>query len=278
MKNKLIILFLTFITLSCKNNQAVKTTNETLLFYSDDSKKVFKRIKDKTYFDSIYIYYKNGNIFKKGKSRKNGKPFGIWNLYSKDSKLREIREWFVIRGHSRINRVWFLDKKGDTLAWRHQDSIFKQKEFVNDTLGVRYTNYNVIYFKKDTLKYDEPLRAYAYVRSPLIRDKNSKAIVLIANSNKNNFNDDFSNETKVELDTFYNLSIDKENQKWFSNVEQKYFVTFGYYFEKPGNKTLRGYLLEYATGDFSDEFGKEMDSLVSRTYFEKKIFVKDSLK
>ena len=170
-----------------------------------------------------------------------------------------------------------MDKKGDTLAWRYQDSIFKQKEFINDTLGIRYTNYNVIYFKKDTLKYNESLRAYAYVRTPLLRNENSQALVLIANSNSEKFNDDFSHETKVELDTFYNLTIDKENQKWFNNVEQKYFVTFGYYFENPGNKILRGYLLEYAKGDFSNEFGKEMDSLVFKTYFEKKIFVKDSL-
>lgn len=277
MNSRLIILFLTFITLSCKNNPTGKITNETLLFYSDDSEEVFKRIKDKTDFDSVYIYYKNGNIFKKGKSRKNGKPFGIWNLYSKDSKLREIREWYVINGYSRINRAWFLDKKGDTLAWRYQDSIFKQKEFINDTLGIRYTNYNVIYFKKDTLKYNESLRAYAYVRTPLLRNENSQALVLIANSNSEKFNDDFSNETKVELDTFYNLTIDKENQKWFNNVDQKYFVTFGYHFENPGDKILRGYLLEYAKGDFSNEFGKEMDSLVFKTYFEKKIFVKDSL-
>jgi hypothetical protein len=273
MKKRLLILFLVATILSCTNKKTEKLTNETLEFYSKKSNRVYRKLIKKTEFDSVFYYYKNGNIFKNGKSRKNGKPFGVWNLYSKNSKLREIREWFVIDGHSRINRVWFLNKKGDTISWRSQDSIFKQKEFINDTLGIRSTSYNVIHFRKDTVELSESMKAIAYLGSPLIRDKNSQLLVLIGQS-KNNFNSDFSNEKEVKLDTFYNLTIDKVNQKWFKNVEQKYFTTFGYYFENPGEKTIRGYMLEYAVGNFE----KEIDSFTSKTYFEKIIYVKDSVK
>jgi len=273
MKNLLLIIFLVSTISSCTNHKNGKLTNETLEFYPTDSNQIYRKLVMKTEFDSVFYYYKNGNIFKKGKSRKNGKPFGIWNLYSENSELREIREWFVINGHSRINRVWFLNKKGDTISRRNEDSIFKQKEFINDTLGIRYTSYNVISFKKDTVEFNEPMRAIAYLGSPLINEKNSQLMVLIGKS-KNNFNSDFSNETEVKLDTFYNLTIDKVNQKWFKNVNQKYFTTFGYYFESPGEKTIKGYMLEYAVGDFENE----MDSVTSKTYFEKLIYVKDSIK
>lgn len=248
-------------------------TNETLEFYKSESNQVYRKLIKKIEFDSVFYYYKNRNVFKKGKSKKNGKTFGIWNLYSKNSELREIREWFVINGHSRINRVWFLNKEGDTIPWREEDSIYKQKEFINDTLGIRSTSYNVIHFKKDTVEFNESMKAIAYLGSPLISEKNSQLIVLIGQS-KNNFNSDFSNETEVKLDTFYNLTIDKVNQKWFPNVKQKYFTVFGYFFESPGEKTIRGYMLEYAKGNFENG----IDSLTTKTYFEKIIYVKDSLK
>ena len=273
MKNLLIILFLVSTILSCTNKKTEKLTNETVEFYPTESNRVYRKLIQKTEFDSLFYYYKNGNIFKKGKSRKNGKPFWIWNLYSKTSELREIREWFIINGHSRINRVWFLNKKGDTIPWRNEDSIYKQKEFINDTLGIRSTSYNVIHFRKDTVEFNESMKAIAYLGSPLISEKNSQLMVIIGKS-KNNFNFDFSNENEVKLDTFYNLTIDKVNQKWFENVNQKYFTTFGYYFESPGEKIIRGYLLEYALGDFENE----IDSLTSKTYFEKLIYVKDSIK
>lgn len=273
MKILISILSSAFIISSCTNKKVEKLNNETLEFYKSNPNNVYRKLIKKTEFDSIFYFYKNGNVFKKGKSRKNGKPFGIWNLYSKDGKLREVREWFIINKHSRINRVWFLNKKGDTISWRNQDSIFKQKEFINDTLGIRSTSYNVIYFRKDTLEFNESLKAIAYLGSPLISEKNSQLIVLIGKS-KNNFNSDFSNENEVKLDTFYNLTIDKVNQKWFPNVKQKYFVTFGYYFESPGEKLIKGYMLEYANGNFENG----IDSLTSKTYFEKKIYVKDSIK
>jgi len=273
MKNLLLIIFSLSTILSCTNKKTGKLTDETFEFYPIDSSKVYKKSVKKTEYDSVFFYYKNGNIFKKGKSKKNGKPFGIWNLYSKNGKLREIREWFVINKHSRINRVWFLNKKGDTISWRNQDSIFKQEEFINDTLGIRSTSYNVIQFRKDTIEFNESMKAYAYLGSPVIREKNSQLIVLIGKS-KNNFNSNFSNENEVKLDTFYNLTIDKANQKWFKNVEQKYFTVFGYYFKSPGEKTIRGYMLEYAVGNFENG----IDSMTSKTYFEKLIYVKDSIK
>lgn len=261
------------IILSCQNKKDEKQIHETLEFYKSEPNKIYRKLIKNSEYDSVFYYYKNGNVFKKGKSRKNGKPFGIWKLYSKDGSLREIREWFVINKHSRINRVWFLNKEGDTISSREEDIIFKQKEFVNDTLGVRATSYNTIYLKKDTIELDKPMIGLAYLGSPLISGKDSQLMVLIGQS-KHNFNSDFSNENEVKLDTFYNLTKDKENQKWFKNVKQKkYFAVFGYNFDSPGNKLIKGYLLEYATGKFE----KGVDSLVSKTYFEKTIYVKDTI-
>jgi hypothetical protein len=273
MKNLVTIIFLVFIVSSCSNQKAKELTKEIIEFYPTNSNQVYKKIIKKPELDSVFFYYKNGNVFKKGKIRKNGKPFGIWNLYSKSGELREIREWFVINKHSRINRVWFLNKKGDTISWRNQDTVFKQKEFINDTLGIRSTSYNEIYFRKDTVELNEPMKGIAHLGSPLLREENSQLMVFIGQS-KNNFNSDFSNETEVKLDTFYNLTIDKVNQKWFKNVEQKYFTVFGYHFETPGEKIIKGYLLEYAVGNFEND----MDSLTSKTYFERTIYVKDTIK
>ena len=273
MKKLLILIILVFTLTSCINNKSKKLNRGYFEYYPNDSSKIYKKSIKKTEYDSVYFYYKNGNIFKKGKRKKNGKPFGIWNLYSENGNLREIREWFVIKNHSKINRVWYLNRNGDTISYKTQDSIFNQKEFINDTLAIRSTNYNKIYFKKDTLEFNEPMRASAYLGTPLLREKNSQLLVLIGKS-KNNFNSDFSNETEVKLDTFYNLEIDKVNQKWFKNIEQKYFTVFGYYFKTPGNKTIRGYMLEYAVGEFKNG----TDSITSKTYFEKLIYVKDSIK
>lgn len=269
MKNLLTLLFLFFMLSSCKEKLLVEDTIE---YYPNNSTQVYLKKLSLVEFDSVFYYYDNGQLFKSGRSRKNGKPYGIWKLHSKNGNLREIREWFVLRGHSRINRVWFLNKKGDTIPWRSQDSIFKQNEFINDTLGIRATCYDIIKFSKDTVNFNEPMRAFAYLQSPLLSDENSQMIVLIGES-KNNFNSDFSNEDKVKLDTFYNLTIDIENQKWFKGVKQKYFTVFGYHFDTPGEKLIKGYMLEYATGEFEND----MDSLTSKKYFEKIIFVRDSV-
>lgn len=244
----------------------------TIKYYERKPELKYKEVISKQDYDSVLFFYDNGKIFKHGKHTKEGKRFGVWDLYDKNGNKREIREWFCIKGRSVINRVWFLDNKGDTLAWRYEDVVFKQNEFKGDSIGVRSSSYDEFVFNRDTISIEEPIRAYAYCGSPLLEDKGSQIMVLIGKS-ETPFNKDFSNEDKVKLDTFYNLTIDVENQKWFEGAEKKYFTTFGYYFETPGEKTLRGYMLEYAVGNFENN----MDSIIHRKYFEKKIYVKDTI-
>lgn len=276
MKNPLIILILTFTIIGCKEKSSETKPNEKLEFYSDNKNLTFKKTVKFENHDSLFYFYRNGQIFKKGKIQKNGKPFGIWNLYSNDGKLREIREWFVIDGHSRINRAWFLNIKGDTLAWRDQDSIFKQKEFVNDTLGTRATDYNVFDFNKDTIYLNEPIRGVVYCNSRRIRDYDSQIRVFL-HSESENFNSPFPNDSLVRTDHFKNLKIDTINQKWFPDIDRERYghvAIFGSWFKNPGKKLLRGYMEEYSYGPFED---KEIDSMTARVYFEKMIYVKDTI-
>ena len=276
MKNLLKIFILAFTVMACKEKIIENKLNEKLEFYSNNSELIFKKTVEFENHDSLYKYYRNGQIFKKGKIQKNGNPFGIWNLYSEDGNLREIREWFVINGHSNINRVWFLDKEEDTIAWRYQDSIFNQKEFVNDTLGIRATDYNVFEFNRDTIYLNERIRGIAYCNSRRIRDYDSQ-IRIFLHSESEDFNSPFPNDSLIRKTSFDNLKNDSINQKWFTDVDPEtygHIAIFGFWFENPGKKLLRGYMEEYSYGPFKEN---DIDSITSKIYFEKIIYVKDTI-
>ncbi|MGJ8684849.1 MAG: hypothetical protein ACSHWW_09500 [Nonlabens sp.] len=277
MNQKIAFLFsIFFIISSCKELSPEKVNSDQFEFYADNDNLIFKkRIIHKDY-DSLYYFYRNRELFKKGKIHKNGRPHGIWNLYSNSGQLREIREWFYLEGHSRLNRAWFLNKKGDTIEYRIQDSIFDQKEYVNDTLGTRETDYNHFQFNKDTIYLNEPFRAIAVCNSPRLSNYNSQTRLFL-HTESEEFNIYFPNDSIIRKMEFKNLETDTINQKWFPNVKTdryKYVTTFGCYFKNPGNKLLRGYMEEYAIGPFKDF---SSDSITARTYFEKRIYVKDTI-
>lgn len=277
-KNLIITLFLFTLIIACNEKVTDSNQNETIEYYADNPKVVFKKTIHLTEFDSVYYFYNNGNLFKKGKQYKENQKIGNWNLYDKDSNLREIREWFTIKGYSRLNRVWHLNKKGDTISWREEDTIYKQKEFFNDTIFFRNTIYDDIWFTKDTIRLNEPLRVFLEIWSPVIRDYPANTRVLISRE-ENNFNYDFSNEEEIKLDTFYDLTIDTINQKWFPNTNFNNLVVFGRWFDEPGEKIIRGYYQQFYKGPFEIQENEErVDSLIGyKTYFEKRIFVKDSI-
>ena len=268
----LILLFLCFI--ACKQDRNLETPNVEIKHYEKKPDQIFKKTIHNSDFDSVYFYYDDGQVFKRGKQWKSGKEFGIWNYYDRTQNLREIREYFTVNNKTKINRVWFLNKKGDTLAMRYEDSVFKQSEFINDTLGFRYTTYNSFIFNKDTISLSEPIRAHAFCGSPLLRENNSKIKVYLAKE-KINYNSDFSNENEVKFDVFYDLSKDSINQKWYPNEDFSYLAVFGRWFDTPGEKMLRGYMIEYSYGPFDDI---KLDSAKAQPiYFEKKIFVRDTI-
>jgi hypothetical protein len=273
-KKLFIILLIAFLIISCKENYSDIKMNQTVEYYPDNSKIIFKKNIHFAEFDSVFYFYKNGLLFKKGKQFKDNQEFGIWYLYDKNSSLREIREWFVIDGKSQINRVWFLNKKGDTIAWRNEDNIFPQKEFRNDTLAFRNTTYNTFKFiTKDTIKNSEYYLAFANCGSPQLREYNSKVKIVVDNTNT--LKKDFSNVTSIKLDTFYYAKIDRIHKVQFPGYDLEKVVAFSGKFKKTGKKTIRGYLIEY-TDQYPIEKNKNVKAEV-RTYFEKTIYVKDSM-
>lgn len=295
MPKKILVLLILigFTMISCKKNEYVenefnelgqiiskkvfdknKNPIKTIKYYDRLENTEIKIIIHKADYDSVFVKYDNALIFKRGKQTKNGNPYGIWNLYDKNENLREIREWFVIKNQSRINRVWYLNEKGDTLSKRYQDKVFNQIEYINDTIGARFTTYNQFIFKKDTISLNETLIAFANCGSPTIRDYDSEIKVFLAREN-NNYNFDFSNDNQVKLDTFLNLKFDSINQKWFETDDYGNIAIFHRKFNTSGEKILRGFMREYFYGPFKNN---EFDSLIGPTiYFEKKIFVKDTI-
>jgi hypothetical protein len=270
----LIFLLITLTIIACKENPSEKKLNETVEYYPNNSKVIFKKTIHQADFDSVFYFYDNGLLFKKGKQYKDNQKFGNWELYDKNSRLREIREWFVIDGKSQINRAWFLNKKGDTIAWRKENNIFAQKNFKNDTLDFRNTNYNTFNFiTSDTIKNSEFYFAFANCGSPEFRDYNSKVKIVVDNTNS--LKKDFSNATNIKLDTFYYAKIDTIHKAQFPRYDLEKVVAFSGKFKKTGKKTIRGYLVEY-TNQYPIENNKKTKA-ESKTYFEKTIYVKDSL-
>ena len=279
MKNLLAIFIFTFTIIACKQNSTKLKRNETVEYYQNNPKVIFKKTVHLADFDSVYYFYDNGILFKKGKQYKENQKFGNWELYDRDSDLREIREWFTINGQPVANRAWNLNKKGDTIAWRNEDSIYKQAEFLNDTIFFRNTIYDVIFFNRDTIKLNEPIKGYVQIFSSVIRDQPSNIRAFISKDSAN-YNYDFSNEKEVKLAKFNDLTIDIKNQKWAENGTDFSKLAFiGLRFNSIGEKTLRGYYQQYSFGPFKeDENGQKLDSIIGhKIYFEKKVYVKDSI-
>lgn len=276
MKKILIVLTIFNILLGCNDISKINSDNKTIKYYKN--KTAFKRTVHYEGFDSVFYFYKNGNIFKRGKQVNEKQKYKNWILYDKEGNVREIREWFPFKGNSRLNRIWHLNKKGDTLAWRTEDSIYKQKEFINDTVNRRLSSLDVIFFNRDTVKLNEPIRGYVEVFSHLITEYPANTRVLLAREEKN-YNHDFSNEKEVKLDTFYDLTKDTINQEWFEGAEFKDLVTFGQWYDSVGKKTLRGFYQQYFKGPTEiDEDGMKIDSIIGpKTFFEYTFIVIDSI-
>lgn len=282
------ILFITFLILlsSCKQQNKLDNLDSFTAYDLSDSPEYkieyYKNSENKPLriqifkedYDSIIFKYRNGNIFKEGKLTKNGIRFGKWNLYDNSGILREIREFINFNGKPILNRVWFLNEKGDTLAWREQDSIFNQPEFLNDTIAQRNTTFNYFHFSKDTLNITEPLRAIAEINTQPLDKYGSTIIVLLAKED-NNFNEDFSNYREVKFDTFLSAAKDTLNRFMFRENQYDKVVAFWRKFNTPGKKILRGYVQEK-----TDSFPYKEDSVgtaYTRTFFEKEVYVQDTI-
>ena len=241
-----------------------------------DSTKITNYIKNfrKKKYDSVVFYYKNGNIFKMGKQTFEGLKFGNWIRYTKEGYKSDIREYFIVKGENIINRRFYLNRKGDTTWYGRKFNTYDQIEFRKDTTDSRNSimvSFN--FYHGDTINLNEPFAANVICGSPLMRKHNSEIMMLLAKEN-NNYNNTFSNENEVKLDTFKNIKFDKNNIDNFTGEDKQYVAVFGRWFKTSGEKTLRGYMKEYAT--FLNENGDTLKG-ERKVYFEKKIYVKDTI-
>lgn len=232
------------------------------IYYEDNSLKQIK-LKD----NKVKVFYRNGNLFKEGFVDENDELKGQWHYYTLEGKISELREFNNFSGVVSLNRSIYYIGDLDSMIMEKDPYFnkYNQKEFVADTLPYDISMYTKFELGKDTIKLNEPWRAATvrYIQAFLNKDVNI-AVVL------GDFDKDFSNIAEVKKDTFYNLLKDVDNQKWFPEENPATTVVFGRWFDSVGEKTIRGYLTEYYKVDST--LNKE-----SRVYFEKRLYVKDSI-
>ncbi len=230
---------------SYKNGKLIDSS----LFYDE---KISSKIDFIRYYnnDSIKeIVFENGVIQKEGFINKENIAVGKWNFYNEKGLLDIIREYKIINGEQYLNQSWYLNGKGDTIY------------------GGNFSKIDIV---KDTISLLEPFRAVAYLYVPLFEEENSQAIVCLPYEDEVNFDENFANDGKIRLDTFFNLKRDIKNKQWFPNNNPNYTVVFGKKFKTSGKKIIRGYILEYYENN-KDIIRREERKI----YFEKEVYVKN---
>lgn len=239
------------------------------VFYNSDIKKIKKRYIYKNNIVFATFFYKNGKIFKKGELH-NGMPIGKWYYYNKNGFLSDIREYMVIEDNSILNKILFLNKKGDTVKIGFDDfNTYDQKEFIKEEFQYKHSNYMDIVSSKDTIQIGQPYRAILNYYTPFHKNLNSKIRVYIGDDFFK-LNNNFSNVNNLSLHKFESLSNDTINQKWYPNASEyyDYMSVFGKHYKTPGKKLLKGFMVEFV----KDSLGKE--KAVNKIYFKIPIYVK----
>ncbi len=212
--------------------------------------------------DSIGVYrkyfYENESLKSEGFLHNEELMVGYWSHYNEDyGYLEEVREMINIDNKPYLNQNWHFNAKGDTI---HEKSVYA----------------NLLFFK-DTISITDAVKVYAVQEQPFFKDKNSSIMAVVPKDYSEDFDEYFSNLNEVEVDTTYNLNVDKEYRTAGGMPEGDYAleVVFGRYYNTPGPKMFRGILVEY-----SESNSKVTDTLGNRQhkiYFEKSIYVKDSV-
>ncbi len=205
----------------------------------------------KIWIDSIYhkeiLYNKSGIIKAMGNMNDDDLKIGKWSFF-KEGKLNFIREYKIIRGKEYLNQQWQLNEKGDTI---YESSKYFKIQALTDTINK-----------------GEAFLGAAFLRSHFFKGKPSEILICLPKNETENFNEDFSNEKEILLDTFYNIQHDIKNQKNFEGHSKPYSAAFGKWFKTTtGKKNIRGFIEEYY---------KEKDSVKStKMYFDIPIYIQD---
>lgn len=150
-------------------------------------------------------------------------------------------------------------------------SIISCKNFDKDNRNIRYS----IKLAKDTVKVQEPVKAIVYLAAPYFDDKNSKIVVFLELDANQPLKKDLSNYLDIPTVGFHNLENDTTNQKWSSDkLVYDQTSAIGLKFDKLGRNYLRGYILEYYTGD------PLLDSIfdyskTKKHFFQEEIYVEE---
>lgn len=216
------------------------------------------------YQEGLVTYRKflfdNGKIKEEGKMFRGQFPIGKWKHYDNEGYLTQIKEIKNIQNQPFLNQNWVFNRKGDTLQ---EKSVY----------------YNISY-EKDTITLEEPIRSIVYLKGPLFKDENSSVMVIIPKDYSENFNEDFSNLEEVVKDTVHNLNIEKDIRSQLGlGIEENYQYTvfFGRFFNTPGLKKFRGIIVEYYYTENNIPDSLNNNYYEHKQYFEKTIYVKDTV-
>jgi len=150
------------------------------------------------------IYDENQTLREEGKSCKNIKA-GKWKYYRVDNSLEKVFEFMNVNNKQYTNQGWYFDKKGDTI-----------KEF---------GNFYTFKFSDKKASKNKPV-SLCFKYKPLLAT-NSDVIICISNK----IDENFTNLSKIELDTIHVFDNKLEN--------------FKVIFESEGRKNLRGFIKEF---------------------------------
>lgn len=213
---------------------------DTTFGFNKKGKLVVKRYEEKG--NSIFErYYENGKLLSRG-NMKDTIAEGWWNYYDENGNL--------------YRKVEFVDASSDSLTKKKQHpnqilSLDTKGDIVKDS-----SNYYTLDIK-DTVPLKKVTIGYLDL-APQISKKSDFYWVYFWQEDK------FGNKTKV--DTTYG----KNNQK----------AKFWLFPEKVGEITLKGVVLEEGTEARIDERDTTMADIISikkKMFFEKEIFVKDTI-
>lgn len=199
------------------------------------------------------LNYHDINILKKGYIDSDSLKHGTWRTYE-DGYSTGQAEYYAVENKPYLNQTVRLSKEGDTLRDR---SKFMDMHFAKDTIGV-----------------GETFKAAIYLMEEVFKGYNSETFVCLPKEPLPSFKISWPALQEIPCDTFYNLNRDTINQKAFdSRLDYKKITVFGKSYDSPGEKMVRGWLVEERKPRPSDP-----DSLKTEknyTFFEKRIFVKD---
>ncbi len=189
-------------------------------------------------------YNKEGILISRGQVKKDNQNFRIKKWRFIESKYDSIVEYMNIDNRSYVNQFWIINKNKDTL--------FEKSNFFE-------------YKFKDTVDVGKPARFQFYLNSKFYYNSDI-AVILPYDDDK--LNNDFSNISKIKTDTFPSLDNDGiPHPEIPKEVPVDRIADFNLIYESPGNKKIRGALVEYY-------YKKDSTRIERRLYFDKSIYVK----